>query len=44
MLLQLGELSMVFASTVNMAKGSVFCFTVVADQQKYNCYLTQIAL
>lgn len=29
-LLQLGVLSMVFASTTNMKRGSIFCFTVVA--------------
>lgn len=29
-LLQLGELSMIFASTMNMKRGSIFCFTVVA--------------
>lgn len=44
MLLQLGELSMVFASTMNMARGSIFCFSVVSGQQKYNRYLSQIAL
>lgn len=42
LLLQLGELSMVFDSTRNMEGARAFCFIVVVDQQKHNSHHSRV--